>query len=374
MNNRRVAILRSNPVAPDPRVEKLARTLMESGRKVLIAGWDRSARQIAQEEIPAIGSVYRLRLKAAYGSGMRNLPFLFIWQMFLIRWLCTHRQDIDVVHACDFDTVLPALLVGKILGKKVVFEIFDMYSDSVRNTPAWILKMISWAERWAINSADAVILADESRKQQISGSDPKKLVVIFNSPEKTEVEIVQTAQRGSGFRLVYVGLLVKERSLSEVIDIVGRHPDWRLDLAGFGGDEQEIVRLAEKFKNISWHGRVAYQQALTLMSNADLLFAIYDPAVPNHRYSSPNKVFEAMLLEKPILVAHGTNMDKIITEHDCGLVLEFGNVGQLEEAIDRVSKDSALGQKIGKNGARAYKEHYSWEIMKGRIINLYSEL
>lgn len=39
----KVVILRSNPVAPDPRVEKEARALSGAGYSVIALGWDRSA-------------------------------------------------------------------------------------------------------------------------------------------------------------------------------------------------------------------------------------------------------------------------------------------------------------------------------------------
>ena len=372
LNNQRVAVLRSNPVAPDPRVEKLAQSLVDSGRLVFVVAWDRSGQQPTREKETPIGNIFRMRLKARYGSGIKNVPFLLIWQVYLVVWLCAHRWAYDVIHACDFDTVLPALFMRRAFRKKVVFDIFDFYSDSVRNTPGVILKAISRAERRAINSADVVILADESRKQQISESTPNKLVVVYNSP--VDAAVIPSRSLRAGFRLAYVGLLVEERSLLEVIEIVGRHPEWGFDLAGFGGDETKIVRQASKYPNITWHGRVDYSTALSLMADADLLFAIYDPSVANHRYSSPNKVFEAMLLAKPLLVARDTNMDRIIEENHCGVVVEYGQQGQIERAMEDFASDPNTARQLGANGRLAYEKHFSWEIMKKRILELYSEL
>jgi glycosyltransferase involved in cell wall biosynthesis len=370
----RVAILRSNPVAPDPRVEKLARALIESGRRVLIFAWDRTGKLPKREEGSSIGSLYRMRLRARYGSGLKNLPFLLVWQAFLAVRLISHHRRYDAIHACDFDTVLPALIFGRLFGKKVVFDIFDLYSDSVRGTPAPILKIIAWAEFLAINNADAVILADDSRKQQIAGSQPNKIEVVYNSPAEPEGIKALPKRAEKALCLVYVGLLVKERSLAEVIEIVGRHPDWFLDLAGFGGDQEMILRLAEEHSNICWHGRVDYATALKLTAGADLVFAIYDPAVPNHRYSSPNKVFEAMLLEKPLVVAHGTNMDRIVEAHQCGVVVQYGHVETIEQVLEALAADPGLRQRLGENGGAAYRQHYSWSIMKERIFRLYCEL
>ena len=38
---KKVVLIRSNPVSPDPPVEKTANTLIKSGYKVTVIGWDR---------------------------------------------------------------------------------------------------------------------------------------------------------------------------------------------------------------------------------------------------------------------------------------------------------------------------------------------
>ena len=38
---KRVMLIRSNPVNPDPPVEKMADTLLKQGYQVTIVGWDR---------------------------------------------------------------------------------------------------------------------------------------------------------------------------------------------------------------------------------------------------------------------------------------------------------------------------------------------
>ena len=40
----RVILIRSNPVNPDPPVEKMTKTLLESGYDVTILAWDRDAK------------------------------------------------------------------------------------------------------------------------------------------------------------------------------------------------------------------------------------------------------------------------------------------------------------------------------------------
>lgn len=373
-NPARVVISRSNPVAPDPRVEKHARALLEAGHQVIVIGWDRSA-SFPKREKREEYEIHRIPIAANYGTGMGNLFKLLAWQIRLFAWLFTHRHEFDVIHACDFDTVLPGMAVSLAFGKKLVYDIFDFYPDHLRNVPRWVKNFIRYMDYRIIDRADAVILVDDFRRDQIRGTSPKRLAVIYNSPEDTcyPADGFEPSPPGS-LRLAYVGLFQRERSLLEMMSILKRHGEWSLEMAGFGGDEQEIFAASRELPNVHRHAAVPYPRALELSSQADVLFAIYDPAVPNHRYSSPNKLFEAMMLGKPIIVARDTNMDRIISKNDCGILVTYGQIAELEEALRRLADNPALRQELGENARRAYETLYNWEIMKSRLLSLYSQV
>jgi glycosyltransferase involved in cell wall biosynthesis len=371
-----VFILRSNPISPDPRVEKIARGLSADGYKVHALGWDRTGKLPRHETMDAM-QVTRMAIKARYGTGLMNLPALLIWQIGLIMWLLKHRKSIEVIHACDFDTILPALLHKFLFKTPVIYDIFDFYADHLRRTPELLKQAIRRIDFWAINTADGVIVVDDARFVQIEGSRPKVLISIYNSPEDTPcppVEEGASQHQNGALRIVYVGLLQVERGIFEMIDVLRNHPDWKLDLAGFGGDEERIVDQIRGMPNISWHGRVQYQHALWLSQQADVLFATYDPAIPNHRYSSPNKIFEGMMLGKPIIVAENTNMDRIINESRCGVVIEYGNRNALENALATLANDRKLREALGQNARRAYEDVYSWQRMCQRLNNFYHQI
>jgi glycosyltransferase involved in cell wall biosynthesis len=372
----RLVICRSNPIAPDPRVEKEARTLSQAGYQVTLLGWDRSA-SLPQHDLLDGLHITRLPIRAEYASGMHNLPDLLRWQWGLLQWLVRHRREYDLIHACDFDTVPPALLCRSLYGKKVIYDIFDFYADHLRLTPGWIKNAIRAIDLRAIGRADAVILADNSRWEQIRGSNPRRCTIVYNTPEeltlKEQPASVSTQKPGS-LRVVYVGLLQVERGLFELFTVMRRHPEWALDLAGFGGDQVRLVELAQGMPNVHWHGRISYHHALQLSTSADVLIATYDPAIPNHRYSSPNKVFEAMLLGKPIIVAQDTNMDLIIQQADCGLVVPYGDISALESALLCLQSDPELRQRLGQNARQAYDSTYSWKIMQDRLLSVYKQV
>lgn len=373
MGKQSVLICRATPVAPDPRVEKIARSLVEAGHSVSVAAWDMTGQYPVEDALNGV-PLHRIPLKADFGRGLSNLGHQMRWQWALLIWLLKQRSSYEIIHACDFDTILPSLLAGKLWRKKVVYDIFDFYADMLRATPTAVKRLIRRIDLWAINRADAVILADDSRLEQVAGSRPKSLVVLYNCLDDLHKPVGENPVPGTGLRLSYVGNLQVERGLLQLIEVLRRQPGFSLDLAGFGGDEKEILSAAQDLPNVTWHGRVSYERALAFNQNADALVAMYDPAIPNHRYSSPNKVFEAMLLGKPILAARGTNMDAIIEREQCGLVVEYGDAAALEEALMRLSQDQELRSRLGQNARRAYLHKYNWKEMGRRLTALYEAL
>lgn len=369
-----VLMIRSNAIAPDPRVEKIARSLAEGGYRVLALGWDRAG-DLPQHEDRAAYAVERIRLHGKARHGIGNLPQLLRWQVRLFAWLRRHRNEFEILHACDFDTLLPVLLCKRLYGQRVVYDIFDFYADMLRATPAWLTARIRRAEIAAIGQADAVILADDARREQIAGSHPRRLEVIYNSPPD-EVPVFSPAAHSlaCSLRIAYLGNLQRERGMFELLSVIAQHPEWHLDLGGFGPDSAPLQELAAGLPNVTWHGMVSYERVLQLNAGADVLLATYDPAIPNNRYSSPNKVFEGMLLQRPVVVAAGTNADRLVAEANSGVVVPYGSSSALEAAFTALAQDANLRLTLGKNGRAAYDQKYSWQRMTVRLLALYAGL
>jgi len=367
---KRVLFLRSNPVDPDPRVEKEAAALAEMGYEVKVLGWDRTGQSTRVVSAP-FGVVERIPLRARFGAGLRNLPGLLRFQLALAAYLFRNRKAYDVIHACDFDTALTGYFLGRLLGKRVIYDVFDFYAEMLRKTPSWLKSMVRALDLKLMGWVDAVILADESRVEQVRGAKPKRLAFIYNVPDIPSLPPLPPDP--PPLRIAYVGLLQVERGILEVLKILEKHRDWELDLAGFGGDEARILEIAKRLPNVRFHSRVPYERALELAANAHVLFATYDPAIPNHRYSSANKLFEAMALGKPIVVARGTGMDKLVHQEKIGFIVTYGNLDEIEKAfLEVASWDRQARQAFARWVRTLYESKFSWSIMKEELRRLYN--
>lgn len=371
-----VVFLRSNPIFPDPRVEKEVVMLLNADYEVLILGWDRSASLPLEDRIIVNNfecTILRYGKKSEFGSGIKNIFKLISFQFFLLINLIKLRKKLDVIHAADFDTVLPSLFMKFVFKKKVIYDIYDFYTDSFP-VPGFLKGIIKKIDLWAIKNADGTIITNESRLHQIKGSAPKNLTIIHNTPYEVSIEKNLVSKNDSVcLRLVYVGVLQPHRFLLEMIDIFKKHSDWELVIAGFGQLEDEILKRTMNFKNIIFRGRVDYSEGLYLSSSADALFAIYDPIIKNHKYSSPNKLYEAMMLSLPIIVCEDTGIDQVVEKNNIGVVVSY-NSDHVEKELMCLSRQKELSKERGRNARNLYDEKYSIRIMENRLLNLYRKV
>lgn len=371
----RIVILRSNPVDPDPRVEKEVNSLLKDNHIIKIIAWDRNLKYKNKKGKLKFkngeAEIIRFGIPSRFGAGFKqNFIPLCKFQINLLKWLIINKKEYDFIHACDFDTAIPAYICNKLLRKKYVYDIFDYYVDAF-NVPKKLKKTIEKIDCSVINNAEATIICNEKRKEQIKNSIPKKLVVIHNSPNNNFDKITKCSQNLSNrIKLVYVGVLTDGRFIMELVNLIKNNKKYELHIGGFGKYEQAIRDIAIKNDNIIFYGRISYEKTLELESMCDIITAIYDPNIRNHYYAAPNKFYEALMLGKPIIMIKNTGMDDIVVKNDIGEVAEF-NILSIEKAIDRLVKRKNEWNIISCRMKKIYSDKYAWFKMEEKLINLY---
>lgn len=368
-----VCIIRSNPVRPDSRVEKEAWSLANAGYKVHILAWDRDCDVYEAEEKVKVSNLYisitRLGHKATYGEGFRNIKSYLAFQFHMRKWLKKHK--FDVIHACDFDTAFFSISVAKSKSERFVFDIFDFLYDEPQGIMQKCVKKIQYR---IIEKADATIICTEERKKQIFGSKPQKLCVIHNTPFYGLVSNkVFDLEKSRRVKIAYVGILQDYRLLKEVSDVISRSDFCELHIGGFGKYQEYFQEMSKKFSNIKYYGRLTYDQTLALEKACDVMLAIYDPKISNHRFAAPNKFYESLMLGKPLIMARNTGMSDVLEENDIGILIDYSKAG-FENGLRRIIEKREKWIEMGVRMKKIYKEKYNWEIMECRLLNLYKEI
>ncbi|MDY6316445.1 MAG: glycosyltransferase, partial [Oribacterium sp.] len=331
MNNKRIFFLRSGyDDTSDPRMEKEIYSLYQAGYKVKVIAWDRSKNvdSIIKINIKGINiKFYMVDIKGEYGLGMSaTLKGMIAFNRRLLGLLIKYHESYDFIHACDFDTVLPAYITAKKYKKKLIYDIFDYYADS-HFMPDAVASVIRKVDTFIINHVDAVILCNEERINQIKPANPKKIAIVHNTPDINIDEIVKDVKHSGDednqISIVYVGRLESTgRFLKEIVDILSEDKRFILHIGGGGPLQDYITRKSKDSKNIVFYGSMKYADVIKLENRCDVMTAIYDPILKNHRYAAPNKFYEALMLGKPLIVMENTGIDKTVADAHIGWVIK----------------------------------------------------
>ena len=363
----RVVFLRSKSRAGiEPRLEKEATTLARAGYEVHVVLWDRTRSHRSEETRDGI-HIDRYQLAAPEGE--RSLALrLPRWWLHAARTAASLHPD--VVHAIDFDTAWPARLAARLAGAKLVYDIFDFYSEMITaDLPPALRRFLACAERRTIAAADLVILPDLRRRVQFGGVEPRKVIEIMNVPEDRPGK----AEPSERFVVFYGGMIAKDRGLTQLVtacEAVGA----RLIVAGHGPDESELLPDIETSPASLYLGTVPYADVLRQTASCHVVAALYDPTVPNNRLAAPNKVFEAMMLRKPVLVSDGIAIAELVRQVGCGLVVPYGNLDALKAALERLMLSPGDCDAMGARGRAAFEARYNWGVMEARLLEAYRSL
>lgn len=365
--NKKIIIVRSRAI--DPTVNRIAKALANSRYDVELLLWAREG--AGHIELKDGYSIYNFGLKAPYYKPSL-LFYIPIWWLCEFFFLVTSKPNI--IHACDLDTLLPAILASKITGAKVCYTIYDFYADILpKQVPSIIKRLVAFVEKTSLRFVDTLFLVDRARFEQIRGAKVKKVEYIVNSPEdflKPKLDI----EAHSSLSMFYAGYLDKSRGLEELMNGIKDLENITLTIAGSGEEEVYIKAISKRMTNLQFIGQISYQEVIKRELDADILFAFYNPKLSSNKYASPNKLFEAMMCAKPIIVNEGTTAGKIVANHRCGLIIPYGDIKAIKAAVINLRDSPFLRQWLGWNGRRAYEEYYSWGIMKSRLVSAYKEL
>lgn len=357
-------VLRASHVNPDPRVARAVSVAENCGLDVTVVAWDRDGDAPRRSRLGR-SLVVRYRRHAAHGRGVANLAALVLFQAYVAMQVLRRRKGLVAIHACDLSTGFTGLLLARLLRVPLVYDIFDYFADSFP-VPSPALPLVRRVETWVINHADVTLLPTATREEQIRPARPRRLVIVENSPDISELP----AGDLSPTDLAYVGILADHRLLREVVELVAADTSKSLRIAGFGPLEDQIQALAATAPNIEFVGRVASDEALRIQGSARVLFATYDPEVRNHRFSAANKLSEALALGKPLIVCRNTAMDVVVEASGLGVAIDY-DIDAFKQALEDLTSDAIVLDDCALRGPELYRERYSWQVSATRLADVY---
>jgi glycosyltransferase involved in cell wall biosynthesis len=365
-----VVIIRSNSIINTPRVTKIARTLRKK-YSISVFGWNRDG--ISKQSRDNFVAELRLfNLKAPIGRPTLLLffPLFWIWTFFS---LITYRPQI--VHACDLDSVIPCYVYKVIFRKKMLFDVCDRYALAyIPPRFKSLFHLVNSLEEFFVGKADFVVTVGEELLGTFR-TKPEKCAVIMNCVDDIAYEMGCTDSRekekDSLFRLAYTGNIRRDRGIEMILKAIEDLDGVEFVIAGrivHKDIEYKILRSPK----VKYIGLLLPEDALALEKNSDAIVALYDLEFRQNYFAMPNKLFEAMMCQVPII----TNIaPEIVTDEvGCGFVVDYDDLHQIKDAIIMLRDKPELRRKLGNNGRVAYLQKYNWQIMEKKLLDAYEQL
>ena len=308
---------------------------------------------------------------AARGAILKVQQLLTYGEFVLRAFAAALRSRADVYEAHDLPALLPTVLAAKIRGKPVLYHANELFPEThPRVRFAWFWRAL---ERRLVPWCDEVITPDEHRGRIYRDEYRARrmpLTVRNCPPYRPPIESTQLRdlleRRGFEFSSVvlYQGLVDSMRCIEELADAT-RSFDPGVVLAvlgsGFGTWADPAARLAA-FDRIVVLPRVPYHQLAPYTASADMGVLLYRNDCRNNYYCAPNKLFEYMMMGRPVIAPRFPGLVPLVEGEGVGLCVDPGDPGEIASAVNRLASDPGLRARMRANALRLSRERYNWAV------------
>lgn len=364
----------TNDLVTDNRVSKVCDFLYLEGFSVTLVG-----RQL-KSSLPITGRNYRTkRFNLLFNKG----PLFYLEYNFRLFFYLFFRKTTILV-SNDLDTLLANFLVSKFKKVKLVYDTHEYFTEvpelveNPKKQKIW-LKLENWIfpklkNVYTVNDSIAKIY---SEKYGVSLNVVRNVAPIFKPTEKKSREQLNLPM--DKFILIIQGSGInKRRGAEEAVEAIKNIENSILLIIGSGDvlDELKSIVKKENLKEkVRFLPKMPYSEMMQYTMNADLGLAIDHTDILNHKLALPNKFFDYIQAEIPILATNIIEVRKIIEEHKIGFILdEELTSSSLAEKINQI-KTSYSGHinelKINLQKAKSIE---NWENELHKLQKIYSNL
>jgi glycosyltransferase involved in cell wall biosynthesis len=306
-----------------------------------------------------------------------------------------------VLHAAsNYANAVIALALREATGLPVVYEVRGFWEDSWAASP-WHdeatamatdrYRMTRETETAAMLAADAVVTLSETMRQEIIGRGipAERLTVVPNAVEIEDFEpvarddaIAASLGVGRGEPVVgYISSLNAYEGIECLLEAASRlrSPDQKLRVLIVGeGDQERAIRetgrrLGLDDGTLIMPGRVPHDLILGYYALIDV-FVVPRTANRVSRLVTPLKPFEAMALERALVVSDLPALREIVMPGETGMTFKAGDADDLARVLSDLLGDPALRARLGRQAREWVKAERTWAQNGRRYRELYERL
>ena len=272
-----------------------------------------------------------------------------------------------------------------------VLEIRDLWPDSIVAVGALptspLIRVLEKFETFLYRRATRIVSVTRSFCTHIAarGVPAARIRVITNGVNlevyqnpKRDPELARELGLEGRFIAAYFGTIGMAHRLETVLEaavLLQDEPKIALLLVGDGAQRERLQTLAHErhLDNVKILGQQPRERMPVLWGLADASLVLLKKS-PLFTTVIPSKIFEAMAMERPIILGVDGESREIVETAGCGIAIEPENAAELAQAIRRLAADPELTRQMGANGRRAVVAEYDRSKLAERFAELLQEV
>lgn len=361
---------------PNPRMRKRIELEKTLGELHLIC-WNKGGNMLQLPEADGY-TAHIVDVKANVNPSKRLLQF----PAFIRKATRLLRQiQPRVIHVQAFDMLHIAYWYKQKYDQnvKIVYEIADLsplimekQTDLVR----WLIHAyVVRADRIYCRAIDLLVVTSEKYiDAYFQAFVPQDKVLYFpNVPDLACFGNYRSKDHTKAFTVGFIGAVRYRRQMRNLIE-AAEACDMDLMIAGYENDPPEFEASCKAYPRGEWVGKFDFKsQIAALYGKCDVMYSVYDADIKNVRVALPNKLYEAVYCEMPLIVAKNTYLAQVVQEWGVGVAVDHRQPEELVEALKRLRDDEAFYRSLCEN-CRKHKaeidlERYN-EQLKQRLLPL----
>lgn len=340
------------------------------------------------EEIDGI-RVLRVKTYLSPNKGFGGRTLNYISYMISAITFCPMVKDVDVVVSTSpqFFCGMAGYFVSRLKKKPWVLEIRDLWPESIIAVGAIsnrkVIGLLEGLETFMYRKADRIVSVTDSFKAHIVRRriPPERISVIKNgadlerySPLPKDNRFREELGLNGKFVASYVGTHGMAHALGTVFRAAEKlkdRPQFVFLLVGDGAERDALVKAKESLglKNVIMLPQQEKSRMPEIIAASDVNLVLLKKA-DLFKTVIPSKIFEAMAMERPLILGVEGESKAIIEDADCGICIEPENDDELVGALRKLHDEDGLGMRLGKNGRKCVEERYNRDLLATEYLTL----
>ena len=397
MKNKKILMLLENSFPPDIRVEKEAKSLLEAGFDLgLVCANGKDVNNWNGMKI------YKVTIKKNKFSKLKRVVSIIHPDFYRYLDNLFQKETFDILHVHDLRLVPTALKIKEKYGCKVVADLHENYpagvrewNKSVSGLKGFIIKTINNYNKWfkiekeVVKKVDKIIaVVDEMKERMINHHNipEDKILVISNLEDedfvkKAKVDESLIAKYKDKFIILYIGGFGAHRGIDTAIKGMKYidKDDILLLLVGKGSEKIEnefrnLIKknhLENKVEIVGWQ---PFEKVFTYQKLANICIVPHN----NNEHTNntiPHKLYQYMMVGKPIVVSSCPPLARVVKEANSGLVFKAGDDKDFADKILKIYENKTLQEELSKNGLiYTFEQHHTWQDESKKLVELYEKM